>query len=213
MSNTEARERNRSEQNQSQTDRNQSSNVAPITQHTSHANNSSQEVTLQGEGQQGLANGQMSPVVQGQSSTIEQTNDKQGSEGQTVELKGQERVDSTVVQSLPVETKQEDIQQSHIGQGSSDIGQRSSTHPDHPDNLQELLNQVPAGLGPKELTLPQENVLPSVQVQQGVTVRDPSPLREGGHVRTNLSAAPRFSIQGSEEDESSPPTPKGKFFI
>ena len=206
MSSTEVRERNRSEQNQSQTDINQSSTVSPITQHTSHANNSSQEARLQGEGQQGLAIAQRSPVVQGQSSTIEQTNDKQGSGGQTVELKGQERVDSTVVQSLPVETKQEDVQQ-------SDIGQRSSTHPDHPDNLQELLNQVPAGLGPKELTLPQENVLPSVQVQQRVTVRDPSPLREGGHVRTNLTAAPRFSIQGSEEEESSPPTPKGKFFI
>ena len=193
-----------SEQSRPQTDKNQALNVSPITQQKSLLNTSSQEAVSQGHGQQGLAQGQKSPVVQGQSSVIGQTKEQQSSQGQTVQVKGQEEDNSTVVQSLPVLMRQ-DVQ--------SDIGQRSSTHPDQTDNLQELLKQVPAGQEPNVVNQPQETVLPPVQIQQGAKVREPSPPREGGHVRTNVSAAPRFTIQGSEDDEESPPSPKGKFFI
>ena len=197
--------RPQSDQPGPQTDKNQASNVSPITQQKSLLNNSSQEVVLQGHGQQGLAQGQKSPVVQGQNSLIGQAIEQQSSQGQTVQVKGQERDNSNVVQSLPVLMRQEDVQ--------SDIGHRSSTHPDQTDNLQELLKQVPAGQEPNVVNQPQETVLPPVQIQQGAKVQEPSPPREGGHVRTNVSAAPKFTIQGSEDDEESPPSPKGKFFI
>ena len=194
-----APENNNSEQNPPHS--NQASNISPITQQKSLPNNSAHDVVSQGHGQKGSEKDQRSPAVQ--------SKEQQSSEGQILQVKSQAGVDSNLVQSLPVLQRQDVVE--------SNIGQRSSTHPDHPDNLREL-NLVPAGQGPNIVNQPQdlgrgENVLPQVQIQQGLNVRDPSPQREGEHVPTNVTAAPRFSIQGSDDDEESPPTPKGKFFV
>ena len=85
-------------------------------------------------------------------------------------------------------------------------GQQGSDSQKPTDSLKGLLSR-----GPNEGQQAQQQPLPEVQVEPRPTGnKDKSSPGASGSVRV----VPKFSIQGSdEEDEDSPPTPKGKFYI
>lgn len=198
------KENNNSEQCQPQVEKNQNVVISSVPNRNSLPTNSILEPVLQGQGQQGSNVDQRSPQTQGQ----------------------EEQKDTD--QQLPISQSQgqqdsDRGQKSHLSenlrQPEPDLGQRSLNDPSGSDNLQDLLSHVPVlersyKGHPAHSNQEQHDSLPQVQIQQGANIREPSPPRKGGHVRTNVQVAPKFSIQSSEEgDEESPPSPKGKFYI
>ena len=173
-----------------------------VSSRTSNLPSNSVLAPLQGQGQQGSTLDQRSSQVQSkqqQKSTADQHLPISQSEGQQ---------DSNIDQRLPV--PKSETQKTHLGQ-------RSFSNSSCPDNLQEVSPVSVQQRSDKghlsHSNQGQQSTLPQVQIQPGANIPEPSPPREGGHVRTNVQVAPKFSIQSSEEGDDSPPTPKGKFYI
>ena len=173
-----------------------------VSNRTSNLPSDSVLAPLQGQGQQGSILDQRLSQAQSKQqgrSTADQHLPISQSEGQQ---------DSNLGQRLPVSKSETQ---------KTNLGQRSFSNSSCPDNLQEVspvsvLQRSDKG-HPSHSNQGQQSTLPKVQIQPGANIPEPSPPREGGHVRTNVQVAPKFSIQSSEEGDDSPPTPKGKFYI